>query len=130
MNSWFQGKTLHTNPKFRSNDCLPHAGDVIDMLQDDIVALALKYLSLSTEQIVAAICIGTVYLFGLLIFLFCGAFSFTDGDVFGATIQSLLPIVAGGIRWNAEKADTNKKKDLQMLEFVVERCFDLISNVS
>ena len=104
--------------------------NAIDMLQDDIVALALKYLSLSTEQIVAAICIGTVYLFGLLIFLFCGAFSFTDGDVFGATIQSLLPIVAGGIRWNAEKADTNKKKDLQMLEFVVERCFDLISNVS
>jgi hypothetical protein len=104
--------------------------NAIDMLQDDIVALALKYLSLSTEQIVAAICIGTVYLFGLLLFLFCGAYSFTDGDVFGASIQSLLPLAAGGVRWNAEKADTNKKKDLHMLEFVVQRCFDLISNVS
>ena len=99
-------------------------------MQDDIVALALRYLSLSHEQIVAAISIGAVYLLGLLVFVFCGAYSFTDGDVFGATIQSLLPIAAGGLRWNAEKADTNKKRDLQMLEFVVQRCFEIISNVS
>ena len=65
-------------------------------------------------------------MFGVLVFLLLGIFSFTEGDLFGCTIQSGLPIIAGTLRFKSVKPG-EKFKSVR-LDNLVEHIFKLISS--
>ncbi len=100
--------------------------EAFEGLQVEIGELALASLGLSRYRIYQSIIIGSLYLASMLIFIFLGVFSFTGGDSFGATVQALLPCVAGILAY-AGGSDADKAK--ANLVAVVKKTFETIREV-
>lgn len=99
--------------------------EAVNSLQIRMVDIALEMVGLSHNQLVRLLVFGCFYLFFVLIFLLLGIFSFTEGDLFGCTIQSMLPMAAGALRFKSVNAG-DKFKNIRM-EWLIDQVFKLIS---
>eukprot|EP00942_MAST-04A_sp_MAST-4A-sp1_P002194 g2194.t1 len=99
--------------------------DAVNSLQVRMVGIALEMVGLSHDQLIRLLVFGCIYLFFVLIFLLLGIFSFTEGDLFGCTIQSILPMAAGGLRFKSVNAG-DKFKNMR-IEWLIDQVFKLIS---